>query len=114
MRVAPQPAHSREHGIIDAIAVTRFRRSPTPPTRAQVRRSRSHSGERRLEPDTGRYRRLSKNQKDINAAHTRRRGPGERINAELKNWRILRKIRSSPSRARELIAAVQTLVIANA
>ena len=44
----------------------------------------------------------------------RRRGPGERVNAELKNWRILRKIRSSPSRAPELIAAVQTLVIADA
>jgi hypothetical protein len=45
--------------------------------------------------------------------HARRRGPGERVNAELKNWRILRKIRSCPRRAAELVAAVQTLMIAN-
>ena len=29
-------------------------------------------------------------------AHARQRGPGERVNAEPKNWRIPRKIRSSP------------------
>jgi hypothetical protein len=69
---------------------------------------------RRLDPDTGRYRGLSDNQRDVNAAHARRRGPRERVNAELKNWKILRKIRSSPSRAAELVTAVQTLMIANA
>jgi hypothetical protein len=42
------------------------------------------------------------------------RGPGERANAELKNWKVLRKIRSSPSQATELVAAVQTLMIASA
>ncbi|MEV1293693.1 transposase family protein, partial [Pseudonocardia sp. NPDC049635] len=68
----------------------------------------------RLDPDTGRYRRLSDNQKAVNAAHARRRGPGERANAELKNWKILRKIRSSPNQAGQLIAAVQTLMIASA
>ena len=68
---------------------------------------------RRLDPDTGRYRRPSRSQKQVNTAHARRRRPGERVNAELKNWRILRKIRSSPSRAAELIAAVQTLMIAS-
>jgi hypothetical protein len=68
---------------------------------------------RRLDPDTGRYRRLSGNQKDVNAAHARQRGPGERVNAELKNWKVLRKICSCPIRAAELIAAVQTLMIAN-
>ncbi|GAA0951906.1 hypothetical protein [Actinocorallia libanotica] len=40
--------------------------------------------------------------------------PGERVDAELKNWRILRKIRSGPDNADELIAAVQALVIASA
>jgi hypothetical protein len=63
--------------------------------------------------DTGRYRRLSRNQKDVNTAHAHQRGPGQRVNAELKNWKILRKIRSCPHRAGELVAAVQTLVIAN-
>ena len=51
---------------------------------------------------------------DVNEAHARRRGPGERVNAELKNWKILRKIRSSPNNADKLIAAVQTLKIASA
>lgn len=46
--------------------------------------------------------------KEVNAAHARRRGPGERDNAELKNWRILRR------RASDLVAAVQTLMIPNA
>jgi hypothetical protein len=67
----------------------------------------------RLDPDTGRMRPLSQAQKDVNLAHARRRGPGERVNAELKNWTILRKIRSSPNQAGQLIAAVQTLIIAN-
>jgi len=57
---------------------------------------------------------LSRSQKQVNSAHARQRGPGERVNAELKNWRILRKIRSSPNQADELVAAVQTLMIASA
>jgi hypothetical protein len=66
---------------------------------------------RRLDPDTGRYRRLSNAQKEVNTAHARMRRPGERANAELKNWKILRKIRSSPSRATTLVQAIQTLII---
>jgi hypothetical protein len=46
---------------------------------------------------------------DVNEAP---RPPGERVNAELKNWKILRKIRSSLNNADKLIAAVQTLMIA--
>jgi hypothetical protein len=42
---------------------------------------------RRLDRDTGRYRRLSQNQKNLNTAHARQRGPGERANAQLKNLR---------------------------
>jgi DDE superfamily endonuclease/Helix-turn-helix of DDE superfamily endonuclease len=105
---------AREHGIIDAlntagiptIADTAYQ-GGGPAVRVPQRR-------RRLDPDTGRYRPLSRNQKDVNTAHARQRGPGERVNAELKNWRILRKIRSSPNRADELVAAVQTLMIASA
>jgi hypothetical protein len=105
---------AREHGIIDAltdaeipaIADTAYQ-GAGPAVAVPQRR-------RHIDPDTGRYRRLSDNQKDVNAAHARRRGPGERVNAELKNWKILRKIRSSPIRAAELVAAVQTLMIANA
>ena len=103
---------AREHGIIDAlntlstIADTAYP-GGAPAVRVPQRR-------RRLDPDTGRYRRLSNSQKQVNTAHARQRGPGERANAELKNWKVLRKIRSSPSRADQLVAAVQTLMIASA
>ena len=105
---------AREHGIIDAvgdasilaIADTAYQ-GGGPMIRVPQRR-------RRLDPHTGRYRPLSRAQKDVNTAHARQRGPGERVNAELKNWKILRKIRSSPNRASELVAAVQTLMIASA
>ena len=69
---------------------------------------------RRVDPDTGSYRPLSRSQKQVNTAHARQRGPGERVNTELRNWRILRKIRSCPSRAADLVAAVQTLMTTNA
>jgi hypothetical protein len=64
---------------------------------------------RRLGPDTGCCRPLSTDQKDVNAAHARKRGPGERANAKLKTWKVLRKIRSSPSQATTRVKAVQTL-----
>jgi hypothetical protein len=105
---------AREHGIIDAFAQAGVRAvadtayQGTGPAVAVPQRR------RRLDPDTGRYRRLSSNQKDVNTAHARQRGPGERVNAELKNWRILRKIRSCPNNAAKLVAAVQALVITNA
>ncbi|WP_374111709.1 transposase family protein [Pseudonocardia sp. ICBG1142] len=57
---------------------------------------------------------MSANQKAVNAAHARWRASGERVNAELKNWKILRKIRSSPNQAAQLIAAVQTLMLTTA
>jgi hypothetical protein len=105
---------AREHGIIAALTEAEIPAAADTayqgagPTVAVPQRR------RRLDPATGRYRPLSRNQKDVNAAHARRRGPGERVNAELKNWKILRKIRSCPSRAAELVAAVQTLMIASA
>ena len=81
---------AREHGLIDslnnggirAVADTAYQ-GGGPTIRTPQRR-------RRLDLDTGRYRRLSRNQKEANAAHARQRGPGARVNAELKNWRILR------------------------
>jgi hypothetical protein len=102
---------AREHGIIDAVndagipvlADTAYQGSG-PAVRVPFRR-------RRLDRDTGRYRPLSANQKAVNTAHARRRGPGERANAEIKNWKILRKIRASPNRATTLINAIQALII---
>jgi Transposase, Mutator family len=55
-------------------------------------------------------RRLSRAQKQVTAAHARQRGPGERANAQLKSWTILRKIRSCPGRATALVKAVTVLI----
>jgi hypothetical protein len=103
---------AREHGIVDVLnqagvqtlADTAYQ-GGGPAIRVPQRR-------RGLDPDTGHYRRLSRAQKEVNTAHARRRGPGERAHSEIKNWRILRKIRSSPSRANTLVKAVQALILA--
>ena len=84
-------AAAREHGILDAI----------------------DTAELSTLADTGRYRPPSQNQKDANTAHARQRGPGERANAELKSWKILRKIRSSPRRGTTLVKTVQTIILAS-
>jgi len=48
-------------------------------------------------------------QKEANRAHARLRAPGERANAQLKTWRILRKLRSCPWRAGQLAKAIHVL-----
>ena len=48
-------------------------------------------------------------QKDANRAHDRLRAPGERANAQLKSWRILRKLRCCPWRAGQLAKAIHVL-----
>ena len=48
-------------------------------------------------------------QKDANRAHAKLRGPGERANAQLKAWRILRKLRCCPWRAGQLAKAIHAL-----
>jgi hypothetical protein len=44
-----------------------------------------------------------------NRAHARLRSPGERANAQLKCWRILRKLRCCPWRAGQLAKAIHVL-----
>ncbi len=48
-------------------------------------------------------------QKQANRSHARLRGPGERANAQLKSWRIHRKLRCSPSQAGHLCKAIAVL-----
>lgn len=48
-------------------------------------------------------------QKDANRAHARLRGPGERANAQLKTWRVLRKLRCCPRRAGRPAKAIHVL-----
>jgi hypothetical protein len=53
-------------------------------------------------------------QKEANRAHARLRGPGERANAQLKTWRILRKLRCCPWRASRLAKAIHVLQLREA
>jgi DDE superfamily endonuclease/Helix-turn-helix of DDE superfamily endonuclease len=50
-------------------------------------------------------------QKEANRAHAKLRAPGERANALIKNWRILRKLRCCPWRAGQLAKAIHPLEI---
>ena len=50
-------------------------------------------------------------QKQANQAHAALRSPGERANAQLKTWRILRKLRCCPWRAGQLAKAIHILII---
>jgi hypothetical protein len=58
--------------------------------------------------DTG-FRHPHASQKEANRAHARLRAPGERANAQLKSWRILRKLRCCPWRAGQLAKAIHVL-----
>jgi hypothetical protein len=53
-------------------------------------------------------------QKQANRAHAKLRGPGERANAQLKCWRILRKLRCCPWRAGKLAKAIHVLQLREA
>ena len=53
-------------------------------------------------------------QKEANRAHARLRGPGERANAQLKAWHILRKLRCCPWRAGQLAKAIHVLQLREA
>jgi hypothetical protein len=65
------------------------------------------TGQLVLTPYKGRNK--PESQKDANRAHARLRGPGERANAQLKTWRILRKLRCCPRRAGQLAKAIHVL-----
>jgi DDE superfamily endonuclease len=102
---------AREHGILDALTAAGVRLIADNGYRGsgfaipQRRRS--------ADPETGERRRLSRNQKAVNSAHARQRGPGERANAQLKVWRVLRKIRCCPRRITDLVKAVLVLIHAS-
>ena len=53
-------------------------------------------------------------QKEANRAHAKLRAPGERANAQLKNWHILRKLRCCPWRAGQLAKAIHVLQVRDA
>ncbi len=55
-----------------------------------------------------------RSQNEANRAHAKLRSPGERANAQLKTWRILRKLRCCPWRAGQLAKAIHALQIREA
>jgi hypothetical protein len=65
------------------------------------------AGDPVLTPYRGRNKPAS--QKDANRAHAQLQSPGERANAQLKSWRILRKLRCCPWRAGQLAKAIHVL-----
>jgi hypothetical protein len=58
--------------------------------------------------------RTSRNRRKANRAHATLRAPGERANAQLKTWRILRKLRCCPWRAGQLARAIHVLQLRKA
>lgn len=58
-----------------------------------------------LTPYRGRNKAAS--QKDSNRAHARLRAPGERANAQLKYWQVLRKLRCCPWQLAKAIHVLQ-------
>ena len=58
-------------------------------------------------PHKGKGKREYQNKHD--RLHVRLRGPGERVPAELKKWRMLRKLRCDPHRATQIARAIATL-----
>ena len=65
------------------------------------------AGQHVITPHRGRNKPAS--QKAANRAHAKLRAPGERANAQLKTWRILRKLHCCPWRAGQLAKAIHVL-----
>jgi DDE superfamily endonuclease len=65
------------------------------------------AGQHLLTPHRGRGK--PESQKGANRAHARLRAPGERANAQLKTWHILRKLRCCPWKAGQLAKAIHVL-----
>ena len=65
------------------------------------------AGQHVLTPYRGRNKPAS--QKAANSAHAKLRAPGERANAQLKTWDILRKLRCCPWRAGQIAKAIHVL-----
>lgn len=105
---------AREHGLLDALEAAGVRVIADSAYRGAGANVEVPHRRPPRDPDTGeRLRRLSGNEKPVNSAHARLRGPGERANAQLKSWKILRKIRSSPRRATRLVDAIRSLIHAS-
>lgn len=102
---------AREHGLLDALEAAGVRVIADSAYRGAGANVEVPHRRPPRDPKTGeRRRRLSANEKAINSAHARLRGPGERANAQLKSCKILRKVRSSPRLATRLVDAIRSVI----
>ena len=60
-------------------------------------------------PYRGRWQNLSEGKRAVNRSHAKIRAVGEQANAALKGWRLLRKLRCSPTRTTPIVQAILTL-----
>lgn len=105
---------AREHGVIDALEHGGVRVIADSAYRGAGAKVEVPHRRPPRDPETReRRRRLSANEKPVNTAHARLRGPGERANAHLKSWRVLREIRSSPRQMTRLVNAVRSIIHAD-
>jgi hypothetical protein len=94
-------AATRRHGIITALA--KFG------VACYADKAYQGAGPMIAVPFRRRPRRLSTNQRKVNANRARNRGPGERAMATLKTWKLLTKLRCCPGRTTTIVAAIRVL-----
>ena len=92
---------ARTHGVIDVLAAVGVR--------VWADKGYQGAGGTVTVPYRGRWRNLSDGKRAVNRSHAKIRAVGERANAVLKGWRLLRKLRCSPSRTTPLVQAILSL-----
>jgi len=92
---------ARTHGIITALA--------NAGVRVWADKGYQGAGGTVTVPYRGRWSTLSEGKRAVNRSHAKIRAVGEQANAVLKTWRLLRKLRCSPSRTTPLVQAVLSL-----
>ncbi len=92
---------ARTHGIIDALDAAAVR--------AWADKGYQGAGGTVTVPYRGRWKNLPGGKRAVNRSHAKIRAVGEQANAVLKGWRLLRKLRCSPSRITTLVQAVISL-----
>lgn len=92
---------ARTHGIIAALA--------NAGVRVWADKGYQGAGGTVTVPYRGRWRTLSDGKRAVNRSRAKIRAVGEQANAVVKTWRLLRKLRCSPSRTTPLVQAVLSL-----
>lgn len=92
---------ARTHGIITALA--------NAGVRVWADKGYQGAGGTVTVPYRGRWRTLSDGKRAVNRSRAKIRAVGEQANAVIKTWRLLRKLRCSPSRTTPLVQAVLNL-----